>query len=188
MTLKDAKKKKRLSMLEKLKNNQQKYEKENKIIEHLLHHPIFLNANSIGITLSMAHELDTRFIIRYAQILGKTVYVPLCDYQSKQMSFVRYTCPEDLTKDSYGIDIMDHQIDLGTHPEVLIVPGVVFNTQGYRIGYGGGYYDKFLSNYDGQTMSLIFELQLDEVITEEHDIAVDWIITEDRIIEAEVKA
>ncbi|MCU7556844.1 5-formyltetrahydrofolate cyclo-ligase [Macrococcus capreoli] len=187
MTSADEKKKLRNAMLKKLNHQEDKYLKENKLIKQLIVHPKFEQAQSIGITLSMAHELDTRFVIRYAQLMGKAVYVPFCDYKEKQMYFVQYTDPNDIIQDSFGIDIMAHTKRKGAHPDLLIVPGVVFNQDGYRIGYGGGYYDKFLSQYAGSTISLVFEIQMDDVIIEQHDIPVETIITENRIIEVEAK-
>lgn len=67
--------------------------------------------------------------------------------------------------------------------ELLIVPGIVYNKSGYRIGYGGGYYDRFLSTYLGLTMSLAFDMQVnDEVVREQFDLPVDRIITESATI------
>lgn len=182
MTIKSDKKELRLAILSQLKHNQNKTEKEDLIIHTFINEDVFRNANSIGITMSMNHELDTRRLIAYAAGLGKKVYVPYCDYKTKQMHFVRYTSQKDIVKDSFGIDIMNHREESGAQPELIVVPGVVFNEDGYRIGYGGGYFDKFLSQYTGQTVSLIFELQFGEVLIEPHDIPVSMLITEKRII------
>ena len=58
------------------------------------------------------------------------------------------------------------------------MPGIVYSKTGYRIGYGGGYYDKFLANYAGQTISLAFDFQVvDEVVRDVFDIPVDKIVT-----------
>ncbi|WP_414042925.1 5-formyltetrahydrofolate cyclo-ligase [Macrococcus animalis] len=188
MTIKSEKKEIRLAMLERLKSNHNKIEKETSIKQTFINQDVFKNAQSIGITMSMEHEFDTRWLIDYAKKYGKKVYVPFCDYKSKQMHFVRYTSDEDIVKDSFGIDIMNHQLEYDTYPDLLIVPGVVFNEKGYRIGYGGGYFDKYLSHFKGKTVSLIFELQFGEVLIENHDIPVQMIITEDRIINNEVQS
>ena len=66
----------------------------------------------------------------------------------------------------------------------LIVPGVVFDQNGYRIGFGGGYYDRFLSKYDGPTISLAFDEQiLLEVPNESFDIPVQSILSDKRRLE-----
>lgn len=186
MSIKSEKKDMRMAMLDQLKQNPNKNEKEDAIIHTFINEDVFKNANSIGITMSMDHELDTRWLIDYAVGHGKKVYVPYCDYNTKQMHFVRYTSDEDITQDAFGIDIMNHKQEAGTHPELLVVPGVIFNEVGYRIGYGGGYFDKFLSQYKGHTVSLIFEFQLAEVLIEDHDIPVQMLITEERTIHDEV--
>ena len=63
------------------------------------------------------------------------------------------------------------------------MPGIVYNKTGYRIGYGGGYYDRFLRSYMNHTMSLAFECQLsDEVIPNAFDLPVDKIITNKQMI------
>ena len=69
--------------------------------------------------------------------------------------------------------------------DLVIVPGVAFTVQGYRLGRGGGYYDHFLSQLEPRTTSvaLAFEMQiLTEIPVEEKDVPVDYIITEKRII------
>ena len=68
--------------------------------------------------------------------------------------------------------------------DLIIVPGVAFDKCGYRIGYGGGYYDRFLSNLDHVTkISLAFNMQLiDKIPTDHFDIPVNYIITEKEII------
>ncbi|MCE4956117.1 5-formyltetrahydrofolate cyclo-ligase [Macrococcoides caseolyticum] len=184
--MKNDKKLRRQYMLNVLKNNELKFEKENSIYQHLIHHPKFDNAQSIGITLSMDHEVDTDFIIRYALTQGKKVYVPKCNYKTKQMTFVRYTKPDDLIIDDYGIESMNHEIEIGTQPDLLIVPGVIFNKEGYRIGYGGGYFDKYLSQFNGETLSILFDFQIDDVPVEPHDIPVQTLITNKKRIEVEV--
>lgn len=175
-----TKKELRKATINQLKSLTDKYTKENMIIERLIKHQHFKDAESIGITLSMDHEMDTRFIIRYAQMLGKTVFVPKCDYSKQQMYFTYFTSVEDIVEDRFGIDVMKHDDGKNEQPALLIVPGVRFDESGYRIGYGGGYYDKYLSTYEGHTISLVFEAQMGEVIIEPHDIPVAYIITEER--------
>jgi 5-formyltetrahydrofolate cyclo-ligase len=70
----------------------------------------------------------------------------------------------------------------------LIVPGVVFDLSGFRIGYGGGYYDRFLSNYDGPTISIAFDEQLIEIVPSENfDVPVQLLITDKRRVERHKK-
>ncbi len=68
--------------------------------------------------------------------------------------------------------------------ELVIVPGIVFDIKGYRVGHGLGYYDKFLKKTNAKKIGLAFEFQVvSEISYEEHDIKMDKIVTEDRIID-----
>ena len=72
---------------------------------------------------------------------------------------------------------MPSQIDL------LIVPGLAYTQAGYRLGFGGGYYDRFLRDYDGKTISLAFNCQMiPQIDLEEHDLPVSKIITNTEVI------
>jgi 5-formyltetrahydrofolate cyclo-ligase len=62
--------------------------------------------------------------------------------------------------------------------DLMIVPGLAYTREGYRLGFGGGYYDRYLQNYHGKTISLAFNEQLvPNFLVEEHDIPVSEIIT-----------
>lgn len=123
----------------------------------------YQSSDVIGITMSHGHEWETRKIIKRALAEGKTVAVPLCHTETKTMSFYKLDKLDDLVNGHFGLmepnpkvmQRMDHQkVDL------LVVPGVAFDTKHYRIGHGGGYYDRFLIEYSGKTLALLHESQL----------------------------
>ena len=172
----------RKSMINQLKENRLKYNNELKIYKTLFEQSTFKEAKTIAITLSMAHEINTKFIIKYAQMLGKQIYIPNCDYKSKVMNFQLFTNFDDLVIDNYGIEAMGFETEINNEIDLVITPGVVFNLNCYRIGYGGGYYDRFLSNYNGETISLAHEIQIQEFDHDSYDEPVHKIITEKRII------
>ncbi|GAE91201.1 5-formyltetrahydrofolate cyclo-ligase [Gracilibacillus boraciitolerans JCM 21714] len=63
--------------------------------------------------------------------------------------------------------------------DLIIIPGIVFDTKGYRIGYGGGFYDRYLREYQGQKLSLAASFQIKSTISKEkYDIPVDIIVTD----------
>ena len=68
--------------------------------------------------------------------------------------------------------------------DLIVVPGVVFDRQGYRIGFGGGYYDRYLSDFEGKRIALAFDEQVIEAVPREsHDLPVHILITEtERIV------
>lgn len=181
MTNKEIKKDIRRNVISYLKETD-KYSAEIELLKSLFQSTEWQQADSIGVTLSMDHEVSTENIIRFALIENKKVYVPNCDYKNKTMDFVRFHSPSDLYKDEKGILAVKHPTEVNNEIDLLLVPGLAFNREGYRIGYGGGYYDRFLSSFKGQTVSVILDAQLMKIPVDDFDQPVHKIITEKRII------
>ncbi|MGO2109309.1 MAG: 5-formyltetrahydrofolate cyclo-ligase, partial [Staphylococcus equorum] len=78
--------------------------------------------------------------------------------------------------DDKGINHVEADTEISNQLDLLIVPGVVFNHSGYRIGYGGGYFDKFLSQNTQPTISLLYDFQLGDFEVESHDQPVEKLI------------
>jgi len=119
-------------------------------------------AKIIGLTLSQKMEINTRPIIEKAWSEGKVTAIPKTK-EKPFMDFYTYQKNDKLTLSKFGIlepneieakRIAFEQVDL------LLVPGLVFHPEGYRIGFGGGFYDYLLSLRDFQTVSLAFPFQL----------------------------
>ena len=156
------------------------------IKENLIKSSEFLNASIIGITISRFPEVDTKPIIEKAWELGKIVVVPKCNRVTREMDFRIMTAYNQLEKvymdlqepiTSVTKSVQKSDIDL------QVVPGVVYATNGYRIGFGGGYYDRYLKDFSGDIVSLAFENQtVQSVPLEVHDIPVSKIFTENSII------
>jgi 5-formyltetrahydrofolate cyclo-ligase len=162
-------------------------EQSNHIHKKVLAEEKVKKAQVIGITLSSFPEVDTWNLIQELWKLGKQVVVPKCEPASRGMTFYRIDSFDQLEvvymKLKEPIPSVTKKIE-GTQIDVLIVPGVVFNKQGYRIGFGGGYYDRFLSGYNGATFALAFNCQIvDELPIERFDIPVQYIITETQQIQ-----
>lgn len=114
----------------------------------------FKSAQVIGVTISMADELNTRPIIERAWQLNKQVVVPIT-FGDHQMAFVNYEKDTVLAATSFGVlepqgelEVAKDQIDL------IVVPGVAFTKDGWRVGFGGGFYDRYLAAYQGQTIAI----------------------------------
>ncbi|MGV4319673.1 5-formyltetrahydrofolate cyclo-ligase [Bacillus mojavensis] len=156
------------------------------INERLFSLPEWQNARTIAVTISRGLEVPTRPIIEKAWGEGKEVCIPKCDPDTKRMQFRTFQADDQLETVYAGLqepiiekthEVVQSQIDL------IIVPGVCFDPDGYRIGFGGGYYDRYLSDYKGNTVSLLLECQLyDHVPHLSHDIPVQMLVTEGRII------
>ena len=145
------------------------------------------NAQVIGITLSTFPEVDTWNLIGELWKLGKQVVVPKCEPVSRGMTFYQIESFDQLEvvymKLKEPIPTITKKME-ATQIDLLIVPGVVFNKQGYRIGFGGGYYDRFLNGYKGATFALAFNCQIvDDLPIERFDLPVQCIITETQRIQ-----
>lgn len=163
------------------------YEHYSYNIAKALYRDIFWQESHIvGITISNKPEVDTYQIIRKAWEEDKKIVVPKCLPKEKKMAFRTLTAFNQLESVYSGLlepivnmteEIAAEEIDL------LIVPGLAFSRLGYRLGFGGGYYDRFLMDYHGKTLSLAFQGQIVETVpVERHDLPVAKIITEEEII------
>lgn len=157
-----------------------------KIAQRLFEEEYWKQAIVVGITISKPPEVDTYQIIRKAWELGKQVVVPKCYPKEKKLSFRMLTEFSQLESVYYGLlepieeqtkEVLPENIDL------LIVPGLAFTSEGFRLGFGGGYYDRFLPDFLGDTLSLCFHSQvISHFPIEEHDIPVSKIITNNEVI------
>lgn len=148
---------------------------ESHFLTQLKQTPEWQRATVIGITLSAFPEWDTQHIIACAWAQGKQVVVPKV-LDKTRMIFVRYTPNTQTTATKMGIQepLSDEAI---TDIDLMIVPGVAFTKQGYRVGFGGGYYDRYLAQYTGDTISLCAAFQIvDQFPIETFDQNVDQLI------------
>ena len=146
------------------------------LTERFLNHPVYHEAKVVATYLSFPHEFQTQELIDQVLKDGKKVLIPKT-YPKGRMEFVVYD-PQQLKKTSFGLlepqgdlEVVDaYQIDL------IHVPGLAFTREGYRIGYGGGYYDRYLENFAGQTMSTIYPCQIQTFNPDSHDIPVQEVL------------
>jgi 5-formyltetrahydrofolate cyclo-ligase len=162
-------------------SEQEKQLKSKAIYDHLLYHRAWENSQLIGVTISTAKEINTKPIIEKAWEQKKQVAVPKCLPQTKQLDFRELSTFTQLESVYFGLEepiVAQTSPVQPEHMMLLIVPGLCFDSRGYRIGFGGGYYDRFLANYKGIKVALAYEEQLIEKVPEQgHDIPVDFLIT-----------
>ncbi|MEI4770905.1 5-formyltetrahydrofolate cyclo-ligase [Psychrobacillus sp. FJAT-51614] len=143
-------------------------------------------ASTIGITISHFPEVDTEGIIRTLWEMGKTVVVPKCSPKERIMTFYKLESYNQLEKVYMHLLEPNPLVTTAVAPkdiDLLVVPGIAYSLSGHRIGYGGGYYDRFLMNYEGNKISLAFDFQLrDDLEKESFDLPVDMIITDKQMI------
>ncbi len=158
-------------------------EKSKKIVYTLTGLPAYTQADIICIYISTRNEVRTHRVIQ--QLLReskKKVVVPVMfDEQIKLAELERW---EDLMPGAYGIlEPARRKMVANDQIQLVIVPGVVFDVTGHRIGYGKGYYDRFLSSAHVPKIGLAYELQIVEnVPAHSEDVPVDCIVTEERVI------
>ena len=149
------------------------------LTERFLQHPFYQEAKVIASYLSFPHEFQTQELIDQALRDGKKVLIPKT-YPKGRMDFVVYD-PQQLVKTSFGL--LEPQGDLevvdASQIDLIHVPGLVFTTKGYRIGYGGGYYDRYLKHITGHTLSTIYPCQIQDFSPENHDIPVQEVLIDE---------
>ena len=142
--------------------------------------PEYNRAGNIFIYFSVKHEPDTLKIIRRSLELGKKVLLPYV-LPDGQMAAKVMTGFDDLVPDMYNIPSCPEGAEtvLKENIEFAVIPGVAFDEKGYRIGQGGGYYDRFLSGYNGVSVGLCRGKMLQKrVIKQNHDLPVSIVVTE----------
>jgi 5-formyltetrahydrofolate cyclo-ligase len=164
-------------------------EKSAAIIERILRMPAMDNWKTLFIYVNFRSEVETLPLIRRCLESGQRVAVPLVDVGQSTMIALQVTDPEqDLHPGYYGIPEPDPEktvLVAGKEIDAVVLPGSVFDLEGGRLGYGGGYYDRFLVNDAPQAcrIGLAFELQVVEAVPlEPHDQRLDYLITEKRTI------
>lgn len=167
---------------------QQTYnERSAKIVKSLLKENNFIQSELVGITLSYYPEVDTWLLIEKLWSLGIRVAAPKCDRKTRGMEFYEISSFDQLENVYLHLQEPNpNKTNKITIEDIsyLIVPGVVFDHHGYRIGFGGGYYDRFLSKFTGPTISLAFDEQIiQEVPIESFDIPVHVILSDKRRLE-----
>ena len=149
------------------------------LTDRFLKHPFYQEAKVIATYLSFPHEFQTQELIEKALKDGKKVLIPKT-YPKGRMDFVVYN-PQQLVKTSFGL--LEPQGDLevvdSSQIDLIHVPGLAFTTEGYRIGYGGGYYDRYLEHFSGHTLSTIYPCQIQDFIPENHDIPVQEVLIDE---------
>lgn len=135
-------------------------------------------AKTLATYLSLPHEWDTQPLIEQALADGKEVAVPKIIGKG-EMVFVTYD-PQQLAIGELGILSPTAGAVLAKETiDLLHVPGLVFSFDGYRIGYGGGFYDRYLADYTGMTISTVYANQLSHFTPEPHDKPVKELMIDD---------
>lgn len=176
----------RKSILSKRKNIENKGEKDELIRENLICNDLYLNAKQVLFYAPLNDEINIDDCINDALMLKKRVALPSCTDNNGNMKFYYISSLDDLKLGHFGVrepdtDMCEEVTDFNN--SICVVPGLAFSKKGFRLGYGKGYYDRFLKNYISISIGLCYnELVLNELPTDEFDIPVNYVITENSII------
>ena len=159
------------------------------IIDTIMNLPEFINCKNIMLYISFNKEVDTYPLATWCLANGKTVIAPYCIQPTRQIiPYKINNLTSDLTKSTIGVMEPNHNLLDKVNIEdidLIIVPGVVFDNDCNRIGFGAGYYDRFLLKKlkNTTTIGIAYDYQIiDKVPTDKYDLPLDFIITEKRII------
>ncbi len=131
-------------------------------------------------------EVDTKEFIKALLSAGKRVAVPRCEGGPSEMNFYYIDSLEELSSGSFGVlepECNKEKMLTETENTLCVVPAFMFDKSGYRLGYGKGYYDRYLSRYKGSTIGICYSHNIkDELFHGKYDRTVDMIVTEKSIL------
>lgn len=156
-------------------------EKSHSIFKKVVTHPFFLKADTIYCYVDYRKEVGTREIIEKAWQLGKKVAVPKVEENGMQFYYIR-----DFSELQHGYRQILEPITTfaadGAHG-LVIMPGAAFDRKHNRIGYGKGFYDRYLDSHQNlKSLAIAFEMQMvEEILAEPYDFRPEVIVTEEQI-------
>lgn len=169
---------------------EQKAVADRKIKSKLLNLWLLRNAKTVLVYVSTEIEVDTRELINELFLRGVTVAVPKCEDGNGNMSFYKISSFDELEKGFFGVlePKLSHCEKLTEFSDsVCIVPAFMFDKKGFRLGYGKGYYDRFLANFPGTALGICYNGEVcDRLYHGRFDRPVDMIVTDRQIIDNRV--
>ncbi|QSE77026.1 5-formyltetrahydrofolate cyclo-ligase [Lactococcus taiwanensis] len=141
----------------------QKKRQTKQVIAQLTASPAWKKAEKVALYMPMPEEFDLTLLFEEEQ--EKTILIPKCLPQ-RQLMFANYD-KNQLQRSTFGL--LEPTATEAIEPDLILVPGLAWNTNGYRIGFGGGYYDRYLANFSGQTASVLYDFQRNDFQPEPHD-------------------
>jgi len=153
-----------------------------KIHNRLKQVEIFRSAKKIACYYPVGSEVLTQDIMQ--ELLGDGKEISLPKVFGDNLSFRKIGGLEDLEKGAFGIMEPKDNCPEITETDIVLVPTVGITKNGMRLGYGHGYYDRFLLESDAKSISLTYSKQIVKSVPfSEKDVKIDWIVTEEKSIE-----
>ena len=168
----------RKEYLLKRKNILNKEEKSEIIFQKIIHHEKYISSKGIAFYKNLKDEVSTQKLINYSLKIGKKVFLP--KVEDNQLIFYQIFPNEKFIKSEFHVEepIGDksHKMD-EKNLDLVIVPGVAFDSSLHRMGFGKGYYDRFLKDKRVYKIGICFHEQYTDIIPfDENDILMDEVI------------
>lgn len=164
---------------------------ENIICDKILKSDFYNNCLSVFLYASTASEVSVDKVIADALKNGKKVALPLCADKNGNMEFYYIKSLDDIKLGMYNIREPDSSFCEKAHSDnrtICFVPGLCFDKKGFRLGYGKGYYDRFLGNFNGFSVGVAFDdCVTDNLPRDEFDKNVSYLITDKKIYNFNIK-
>ncbi len=168
---------------EKLSDKEVK-EKSREIVKRLLQLEEYEQAKTVMFYMGVNKEVKTEEAVKAALEAGKTAAAPVSDLENGKITPIKLTSLSSLRPGAYGILEPSGGKELEpAEIELAVVPGLAFDSNGNRVGYGLGFYDRFLKESGAKRVALAYEIQVvDKVFATGDDVPMDLIVTEKRVI------
>ncbi len=163
----------------------QKEKLDKDLLNKLLSLPEFKNVHSVFTYISMPiKEVSTTGMIEFCLTEGIRVAVPVCKAHSC-MDFYYISSLDETKQNKYGILEPEENEDRLASPseaDLIIIPGLKFDKRGYRLGWGGGFYDRYLKNCSCPKIGICYEDEITELLpVDNYDVKVDMLVTDKTI-------
>ena len=174
----EAKEKLRANMLDRQRalTEDEKSQAEQKLVDRVTSMEFWRKSQKIGCYLAFRNELRTKKLIEKAWSQGKGVYVPVVEKSSFSMYFVQYEKTDELEKSAQGVFVPSREkskVRVGAC-DCFIMPACCLDQKGHRLGYGKGFYDRFLKKNKGKSLFIGVAYacnRVEKIPCEEHDVS-----------------
>ncbi|MCQ2417428.1 MAG: 5-formyltetrahydrofolate cyclo-ligase [Oscillospiraceae bacterium] len=138
---------------------EQRFAADEKIMQGVCSHPLYQKCRQVFAYVSMPHEINTYPLLERILKDGKQLGLPVCDTKKHEMQFYRLDALAELQDGAYHIPvppISEERLMTANQDTLMIVPMLAYDSEGYRLGAGGGYYDRFLSSCQLHTIGICY--------------------------------
>lgn len=152
---------------------------------------IYKNSEKIFTYINYKSEFNTTIIVKKAFEDNKRVFVPVMSGKAHEMFFVEIEDFSELSKNKFGIlepKLIFEKVLKSDNKTTIVVPALAYSRNGFRLGYGGGFYDKYLSENNSLcNIGLAFDFQItSDIVHNELDVPIDLIISENEFIKIKI--